>query len=264
MMKPAEYANLRFSVQDRIALVELNRPQVLNALDARTLDELEAVFNSQRDDPEVGAVILTGIGEKAFAAGADIKELAGLDAFGGRQYAMRGQQVLGLISDFAKPVIGAVNGFCLGGGCELALACHIRIAADNARFGQPEVKLGLIPGYGGTQRLPRLIGLSRALELLLSGDVIDAREAERIGLVNRVVEASELIPHCRQLAERILKNAPLAVGLALQAAKDGIEVPLFQGLVLEASAFALSCGTEDMKEGTNAFIQKRKPEFRAR
>jgi enoyl-CoA hydratase len=263
-MKPVEYANLRCSVEDRIALVELNRPQVLNALDKRTLDELEALFTAHRDDPKVGVVILTGAGEKAFAAGADIKELGGLDAFGGRHFANRGQQVLGLIGGFPKPVIAAVNGFCLGGGCELALACHLRIAADNARFGQPEVKLGLIPGYGGTQRLPRLVGLGRALELLLTGDVIEAREAERIGLVNRVVPASDLIPHCRQLAERILKNAPLAVELALQAASEGCDIPLSQALTLEASAFGLSCATEDMKEGTDAFIQKRKPQFRAR
>jgi enoyl-CoA hydratase len=261
-MRTEQYANLHLSVEAGVALLQIARPEALNALDARLLDELEAAFSSLRDDPETGAVIVTGAGEKAFVAGADIKELATLDGVAGRAKSLRGQQVFSQIESLPKPVIAAVNGYCLGGGCELALACHIRIASENARFGQPEVKLGLIPGYGGTQRLPRLVGQGRALELLLTGDVVDAREADRIGLVNRVVPENELLPYCRELANKIMANAPYALSLVLEAVRAGASMPLERALLVEAGLFGLACATEDMKEGTKAFLEKRKPVFR--
>jgi len=261
-MDASEYQNLQVSVEEGIALVRINRPEVLNALNARLLDELERAFEGLREDDSVKVVIVTGAGEKAFVAGADIKELSGLEWIAGRAYSRRGQQVFNSIDSCPKPVIAAVNGYCLGGGCELALACHIRIASENARFGQPEVKLGLIPGYGGTQRLPRLVGTGRAIEILLSGDTVEAKEAERIGLVNRVVPAAELLDYCRQLAKKIMANGPLAVGLALQSVYSGAGLPLEQALTIEAGLFGLACGTEQMKEGTRAFLEKRKPEFK--
>jgi enoyl-CoA hydratase len=263
-MNSANYVNLRVSVEERVALVEINRPQALNALNAQTLDELEAALLLLKEDGGVSAAILTGVGEKAFVAGADIKQLTDLDGLSGQKWALRGQAVFEIISAFPKPVIAAVNGYCLGGGCELAMACHIRIAAENARFGQPEVKLGLIPGYGGTQRLSRLIGPGRALELLLTGDQIDATEAHRIGLVNRVVPASELLAHCRRLATNIIANAPAALRLVIEAVNTGADIPIERALAQEAQLFGLACGTQDMKEGTLAFIEKRKPQFRGR
>ncbi len=261
-MNAAEYQNLQISVEDGIALVRINRPEVLNALNARLLDELERAFQTLGQDEAVKVVIMTGAGEKSFVAGADIKELSSLAGVSGRTYSLRGQQVFDAIESCPKPVIAAVNGYCLGGGCELALACHIRIASENARFGQPEVKLGLIPGYGGTQRLPRLVGTGRAMEILLTGDTVDAKEAERIGLVNRVVPAGELLDHCRQLAKKIMANGPLATGLALQSVYSAAGLPLKQALAIEAGLFGLACGTDQMKEGTRAFLEKRKPEFK--
>ncbi|RPI25608.1 MAG: hypothetical protein EHM61_13960 [Acidobacteria bacterium] len=263
-MEAAEYKNLLVTIEDRVAVVQINRPQALNALDARTLDELETAFRVLREDQAVGVLIVTGTGEKAFVAGADIRELTKLDGVSGRAYSLRGLEVFDLIHSSPKPVIAAINGYCLGGGCELALACHIRIASENARFGQPEVKLGLIPGYGGTQRLPRLVGTGRAIEMLLTGDVIEAREAERIGVVNRVVPGAELLAYCRDLAKRIMANAPLATTLALNAVNAGSDLPLDRALAVEAALFGLACGTEDMKEGTKAFIDKRKPSFKGR
>ena len=261
-MNGAEYQNLQVLVEDGIALVRINRPEVLNALNARLLDELERAFHSLGQDEAVKVVIMTGTGEKSFVAGADIKELSSLAGVSGRAYSLRGQQVFDAIENCPKPVIAAVNGYCLGGGCELALACHVRIASENARFGQPEVKLGLIPGYGGTQRLPRLVGRGRAMELLLTGDTVDAKEAERIGLVNRVVPAGELLDHCRQLAKKIMANGPLATGFTLESVHSGAGLPLEQALAIEAALFGLACGTDQMKEGTRAFLEKRKPEFK--
>ncbi len=257
----AEYKNLKLELADGVAVVTLNRPQALNALNAETLDELDAVFGELSGRSDARAVVLTGEGEKAFVAGADIKELAAVQGVGARGLAARGQAIFDRIESFPKPVIAAVNGFCLGGGCELAMACHIRIASENARFGQPEVKLGLIPGYGGTQRLPRLVGRGAALELILTGDMIDAAEALRIGLVNRVTAPADLLPECRKLAARILKNAPLAVGLALEAVNRGAGCAMGEALSLEAALFGLSCATEDMKEGTQAFLEKRPARF---
>ncbi len=257
----AEYKNLKLELADGVAVVTLNRPQALNALNAETLDELDAVFGELSRRSDARAVVLTGEGEKAFVAGADIKELAAVQGVGARGLAARGQAIFDRIESFPKPVIAAVNGFCLGGGCELAMACHIRIASENARFGQPEVKLGLIPGYGGTQRLPRLVGRGAALELILTGDMIDAAEALRIGLVNRVTAPADLLPECRKLAARILKNAPLAVGLALEAVNRGAGCAMGEALSLEAALFGLSCATEDMKEGTRAFLEKRPARF---
>jgi len=261
-MDAAEFQNLRVSAEDGIALVRMSRPEVLNALNTRLLDELEIAFQAFRQDEAVKVVILTGAGEKAFVAGADIKELTKLDGVSGRAHSLRGQQVLNAIENCPKPVIAAVNGYCLGGGCELALACHIRIASESARFGQPEVKLGLIPGYGGTQRLPRLVGTGRAIEILLTADTLDAKEAERIGLVNRVVPAADLLDYCRQLAKKIIANGPLATRLALQSVYAGADLPVAQALAIEAGLFGLACGTDQMKEGTTAFLEKRKPEFK--
>lgn len=256
--------NLKLDLDQRTAVLTIDRPQSLNALNAETLDELDAAFAGLANNSDVGAVILTGGGEKAFVAGADLKELASLDPVSARQVAARGQAVFRAVENFPKPVIAAVNGFCLGGGCELAMSCHMRIASETARFGQPEVKLGLIPGYGGTQRLPRLVGKGRALELILSGDMIDAAEALRIGLVNRVVAPGELMAASRKLASRILLNAPLAVRLSIEAVNRGLEAPLDGATSLEAALFGVACSSSDMREGTKAFLEKRPPRFEGR
>ncbi|MFB3902637.1 MAG: enoyl-CoA hydratase/isomerase family protein [Acidobacteriota bacterium] len=261
-MDAASYQNLQVSAEEEIALVRISRPEVLNALNAPLLNELERAFQMLGQDEAVKVIIVTGTGEKAFVAGADIKELSSLDGLSGRMYSQRGQRVFDSIEACPKPVIAAINGYCLGGGCELALACHIRVAGENARFGQPEVKLGLIPGYGGTQRLPRLVGKGRALEMLLTGDIVEAKEAERIGLVNRVVPAGELLDYCRELAKKIMANGPVAIRLALQSVHSGAGLPVQQALAMEASLFGLACGTDQMKEGTRAFLEKRKPEFK--
>jgi len=245
-----------------VAWVTINRPDKLNALNARAKQELKEVFEELKSDSTVDVVILTGSGEKAFVAGTDIKELTLLNAESGKESSSGGQRVFDLIENLGKPVIAAVNGYALGGGCELALACHIRIASENAKFGQPEVNLAVIPGYGGTQRLARLIGKGRALEMILTGDPIDAAEALRIGLVNKDVPAAQLLSTCEALAEKIASKGQIAVRLALKAVNMTQETNLSDGQELEASLFGLCCGSEDFHEGTKAFMEKRKPSFK--
>jgi enoyl-CoA hydratase len=247
-----------------VVTITINRPDALNALDAATLRELDRAMREIRDDGAVRAVVLTGAGEKAFVAGADIKELATFTPDGARAYAAFGQGVFDRIEHLGKPVIAAVNGFALGGGCELAMACAVRLAAETAKFGQPEVKLGLIPGFAATQRLPRLVGKGRALELLLSGHVIDAAEAFRIGLVNRVLPAAGLLAEAQLVARAIAANAPVAVRYAIEAVTRGLETSPAEGARLEAALFGLAFATEDMREGTRAFIEKRAPAFKGR
>jgi enoyl-CoA hydratase len=264
MCAAESFANLRYEKRSRIGFVTIARPRVLNALNAALMQELDMVFRGLRDDDDVLAAVLTGEGDKAFAAGADIGELAELEVDAARGFAARGQAVFSLIESCGKPVIAAVNGFALGAGCELALACSIRIAAEHARFGQPEVKLGLLPGYGGTQRLPRLVGKGRALELLLTGEMIDAAEAMRIGLVNDVLAAEQLLPEAETLARKIIANGPLAVRYCLDAVNHGMETTLAAGLAQEAALFGLCCASEDKDEGTRAFLEKRAPQFKGR
>ena len=253
--------NLLYEKKGAIAYVTLNRPKVLNALNQRTWENLRTAFEDARDDAEVRGVILTGTGDKAFIAGADISELAQVTAVEAEKSSSYGQEVLNLIENLGKPVIAAINGFALGGGCETAMACTIRVATEHAKFGQPEVTLGLIPGGGGTQRLPRLIGKGRALQIILSGEMISAQEAFRIGLVNEVVPAAELTTRAEAILKRIFSNAPVAVKYSLEAVNKGMETSQAEGLSLEASLFGLCAGTEDKKEGTSAFLEKRKPQF---
>ena len=257
-----EYKNLLLDVNEHIAIVSLNRPDKLNALNHATLVELKSVFELLKSDENVFVVIVTGSGEKAFVAGADISEINKLNMLEGKKFAESGQSVFSFIEKFDKPVIAAVNGFALGGGCELALSCHIRLASENAKFGQPEVNLGIIPGYGGTQRLARLINSGRALEMILSADMIDATEAFRIGLVNKVYQQSELQSNAFELASKIASKGQQAIRLALKAVKVVNEVSLHEGQNMEAALFALCCGTDDFKEGTQAFLEKRKPAFK--
>ena len=259
-----QFENLLVETRDRIACVTVNRPKVLNALNRATVLELGACLEQLGADAQVGAIIVTGAGEKAFVAGADINELAAQTPLQGKETALLGQAVLNRIEALGKPVIAAVNGYALGGGCELAMACTLRIASENARFGQPEVKLGIIPGYGGTQRLARLVGAGRALQLVLTGEHITAQEALRIGLVNEVVAAAELLSRSEAIARQILANAPLAVRLAIEAVHRGLNLTLAEGLNLEATLFGLACATEDMKEGTRAFLEKRAARFAGR
>jgi len=256
--------NLLYEKKDTIAYVTLNRPKVLNALSQRTWENLRTAFEDARDDAAVRGVILTGAGDKAFIAGADISELAQVTAVEAEKSSSYGQEVLNLIENLGKPVIAAVNGFALGGGCETAMACTIRVAVENAKFGQPEVTLGLIPGGGGTQRLPRLVGKGLALQLILSGGMISAQEAYRIGLVNEVVPAADLITRAEAILKQIFANAPLAVKYSLEAVNKGMETSQAVGLSLEASLFGLCAGTEDKKEGTSAFLEKRTPQFQGR
>jgi enoyl-CoA hydratase len=256
------YQTLLLDVKDNIAVVTLNRPDKLNALNAQTINDLNLVFDELKENEEVYVVVLTGSGEKAFVAGADIKELNKLDMINAKEFAEKGQGVLNKIEKFDKPVIAVVNGFALGGGCELALACHIRLASDNAKFGQPEVNLGVIPGYGGTQRLARLINTGRAMEYILTADMISAAEAYRIGLVNKVYPQNELLDKSIEMAKKITGKGQQAIRLAMKAVKAVDEMSLNEGQNLEASLFALCCGTEDFKEGTSAFLEKRKPEFK--
>jgi enoyl-CoA hydratase len=258
------YENLLFATRDTVTFITLNRPKVLNALNNATFVELEAAFLAISQDPAIRAVVVTGAGEKAFVAGADIQELAPLGAVEGHAMAARGQAVFDLIENCGKPVIAAINGFALGGGCELAMACTIRIASETARLGQPEVKLGILPGYGATQRLPRLVGKGTALKLLLTGDMVGASEAFRIGLVDEVVPAEALLPRAEALAKSIAANAPLAVRGCLEAVHAGYDLPLASALALEASLFGLSCATSDKAEGTRAFLEKRQAEWSGR
>jgi len=256
------FDNLLIERDGAVAIVTINRPAVLNALDTPTIDQLDLAMTSLRDDPSVRVVILTGAGDKSFVAGADINELAALTPVEAREYARRGQRVFALLEHLGKPVIAAVNGFALGGGCELAMACTIRIAADTARFGQPEISLGLIPGFGGTQRLARLVGKGIALELLLTGRHVKADEALRIGLVNRVVPAAGLMADARALAVELTGRAPIAVRYIIDAVNQGLDVPFAEGQAIESTLFGLAASTADMREGTRAFLEKRKAQFK--
>ncbi len=258
------YATLLYEKRNGIGYVTIHRPEKLNALNQKVMAELSACFEDIHEDTEVRAVILSGAGEKSFVAGADVSELAAQDPVQGKQTSTRGQKILDFIEDLGKPVIAAVNGYALGGGCELAMACTLRIASENARFGQPEVKLGIIPGYAGTQRLPRLVGKGRALELILTGEPISAQEAYRIGLVNQVVAAKDLIVAAEALARKIMANGPLAVKFSIEAVKHGMEMTQEEGQFLEATLFGLCCTTADMKEGTRAFLEKRPATFLGR
>jgi enoyl-CoA hydratase len=253
--------NIRFEVRPPIAVVTLDRPKVLNALNRQSMTELEQVFLDIQKNPEVRAVLLTGAGEKSFVAGADIGELASLSPLEGEQLAGRGQRIFHLIENCGKPVIACINGFALGGGCELALACTLRIASSTARLGQPEVKIGIIPGYGGTQRLPRLIGKGAALKMILTGEAISAAEALRLGLVDEVVEPDQLLSRAEQIAQTIAGMAPLAVRDSIRAVNSGYDLPLASGLELEASLFGLACSTSDKAEGARAFLEKRAPQW---
>jgi enoyl-CoA hydratase len=258
------YENLLLEKKNSIAYLTVNRPKVLNALNTATMDELRAAFIDVKNDSSVRVAILTGAGEKAFIAGADIGELSKHDAVSGKEYTHRGQSVLDLIENLGKPVIACINGFALGGGCEIAMACTMRLASENSKLGQPEVKLGIIPGYGGTQRLPRLVGKGIAMQLVLAGEMITAQEAHRIGLVNEVTAPAELIPRAEAIASKIIANAPLAVQYAMEAVNKGLEMTLQEGLYLEAVLFGVSCATEDKKEGTTAFLEKRPPQFKGK
>lgn len=253
------FENLLLEFRDSVAFVTLNRPRVLNALNSATLRELQSAIDRIREDASVRVAVLTGAGEKAFAAGADIQELAQVNAVEGRDLALRGQAVFRALETCGKPFLACVNGFALGGGCELALACHLRIASENAKFGQPEVKLGLIPGYGGTQRLARLVGKGVALQMVLTGEMVSAADALRVGLVNEVVAGDHLLARGEAVARSIAAVAPLAVRYCMEAVDGGHDLPLEQGLTLEADLFGHCCGTADKAEGTAAFLAKRPP-----
>ena len=257
-------ANVQYEKKGSVAYVTVNRPKVLNALNTATWADLQAAFEDAKADASVQGVILTGAGDKAFIAGADISELSHLDAYGAEESSRFGQGVLDRIENLGKPVIAAINGFALGGGCETAMACTMRIAAEHAKFGQPEVKLGLLPGGGGTQRLPRLVGKGRALQLILTGETISAQEAYRIGLVNEVAPAAGLMDRAETILKQIMANAPIAVKFSLQAVNRGLETSQSEGLALEASHFGICAATEDKKEGTSAFLEKRAPQFHGR
>lgn len=258
------YENLLLEKRDQIAFVTVNRPKVMNALNEKTVAELDACFNGLQNDAEVRVIILTGAGEKAFIAGADINELAGYSPKQAMECALRGQAVFSRIENLGKPTIAAVNGFALGGGCELALSCTMRIASQNAKLGQPEVKLGIIPGYGGSQRLPRLIGKGMALQMILTGDPLGAEDALRWGLVNQVVASDQLLATAEAIAKKIIANGPLAVQYSIEAVNRGLNVPLEEGLHLEATLFGISFSSEDMHEGTRAFLEKRPARFAGR
>jgi enoyl-CoA hydratase len=258
------YENLLYEKRDGIAFITFNRPKVLNALNRKTVEELRDVLLDARDDSSVRALILSGAGEKSFVAGADIGELAQRTPVDGKEFSLFGQSVFHLLETLGKPSICAINGFALGGGCELALCCTIRIASKTAKLGQPEVKLGIIPGYGGTQRLARLCGKGVAHELCLTGEMITAEEAQRIGLVNHIYEPAELLPAAEALAKKISGNAPVAIRYTMEAIERGVEMPQEEGLFLEATLFGLCCATEDMREGTKAFLEKRKADFKGK
>ena len=255
------YENIRVQNRAPLAVVTVDRPKVLNALNAATFAELDEAFEGLKTDREIRVVLLTGAGERAFAAGADIRELAAVDAGKGAEFSLRGQAVFRKIERLGKPVIACIRGFALGGGCELAMACTLRIAAEDARFGQPEVKLGVLPGYGGSQRLPRLVGRGAALKLLLTGAIIDAREAQRIGLVEEVVPAAELMQRGETLALEIVGQAPKAIAEMMRVVDEGLDADLDAGLRFEAEAFGKLCDTVDKQEGTQAFLEKRQPKW---
>jgi enoyl-CoA hydratase len=258
------YENLLYEKRDGIAYITLNRPKVLNALNRKTVEELQQALLDARGDDGVRVIIMTGAGEKSFVAGADIGELSQQTPVSGREFSLFGQSVFHLLETIGKPTICAINGFALGGGCELALACTIRIASKTAKLGQPEVKLGIIPGYGGSQRLARLCGKGVAHELCLTGEMISAEEALRIGLVNHVFEAAELMPAAEAIAKKIIANGPLAVKYTMEAIERGMEMGQEEGLFLEATLFGLVCTTEDMREGTKAFLEKRPGQFKGK
>ncbi|HEY4652554.1 MAG TPA: enoyl-CoA hydratase-related protein [Pontibacter sp.] len=257
----ATYENLLVQLENGILTITINRADKMNALNIDTVREIKAAMQRVYDDAEVKGVIITGSGAKAFVAGADISEIAELSEVNARNFAERGQEVFSMIEDCNKPVIAAVNGFALGGGCELAMACHMRVASANAKFGQPEVNLGLIPGYGGTQRLPQLIGKGKAMELMMTGDMISAEEAKALGLANHVVAPEELIPTCTAILQKIMSKAPLAIGLVIECVNAVFDKEE-NGYQTEANSFARCCASEDFVEGTNAFLEKRKPAFR--
>ena len=258
------FTSLLFDVHDRVATITVNRPDKLNALDDATIGELDEAIDVVERREDIGGVIVTGAGARAFVAGADIEELSVQGPLDGRARARRGQAVFLRFERSRKPVIAAVNGFALGGGCELALACHLRVASENAKFGLPEVKLGIAPGYGGTQRLPRLVGAGRALQLILTGEMIDAVEAHRLGIVNRIVPRDALLGESAALVRQILANGPIAVALCIEAVQRGLDVTLEEGLSIEANHFGLLASTEDMREGMRAFLEKRAPRFPGR
>ncbi len=255
------FNNLIFSTQNKISTVVVNRPEKLNALNEETFNELFELFTYLKKDTNTNVVIITGAGEKSFVAGADIGELNKCNSISGREFSQKGQKVFNLIENLGKPAIASINGFALGGGCELALACHIRVASENAKFGLPEVGLGIIPGYGGTQRLARLINSGRATELILTGDMISAEEAFRIGLVNHIYSISDLLNESEKIAEKIISKGQIAVSLALSAVISTDNISEAEGIELESNLFGVCCGSDDFKEGTLAFLEKRKPKF---
>lgn len=261
---PTAFENILYEKKSSIAYITVNRPKVLNALNRATMADLRAAFEDARDDASVRVVLITGAGEKAFIAGADINELSQLSPVEAKEYTHRGQAVFDLIENLGKPTIACINGFALGGGCELAMACTIRLASENAKLGQPEVKLGIIPGYGGTQRLPRLVGKGMAMQLNLTGEMISAQDALRIGLVNDVSPLPELMARAEAMAKKIAGNAPLAIRYCMEAVNKGMDMTLAEGLFLEATLFAVSCATEDKKEGTTAFLEKRAANFQGK
>jgi len=259
-----EFKNLLFEVRDGLAFITINRPDKLNALNQETMQEIKSAFEHVRDNADIKAAILTGAGEKAFVAGADITEIHTLDRASGEHFAKEGHSVFSLIETLPKPVIAAVNGFALGGGCELSMACHIRLASENARFGQPEVALGITPGYGGTQRLPRLVGKGKALEMVLTGNMVSAREAHTFGLVNQVYPPEELLVKAEEMARTIMAKGPAAVAMCIRLVNEGLDMTLPEGNMHECKLFGEICATADMKEGTKAFMEKRKPNFTGR
>src|ERR1700693_5169367 len=258
------YENLLYEKRDRIGFITFNRPKVLNALNRKTMEELKEILTAAREDDEVRVLILTGAGEKSFVAGADIAELAVQTPVSGKETAAFGQSVLHLLETIGKPSIAAINGFALGGGCEVALACSMRLAGKTAKLGQPEVKLGIMTGYGGSQRLARLCGKGVAHELCLTGEMITAEEAQRIGLVNHTYEPAELIPAAEAMAKKIIANGPIAVKFTMEAIERGTQMAQEEGLFLEATLFGVACATEDMREGTKAFLEKRPAQFKGK